>query len=126
MESQKTEMLPCLLTESEVRERGESAAALHAERKRIEEALEGEKTEAKSKLKTIDLEMGLLMHQIRTKHEDREVAVIYRENLDDATDPRIETVRTDTGELVRSRPMTLDERQGKLLPLRADGASASA
>lgn len=120
----KTEMLPCELTDSEVMHRGQQAAKLFADRDAIETRLAGHKSVAKQQLEAIEDETAVLMRQIRTRLEDRKVPVIQRENFDDVTTPVVETVRIDTGEVIRTRPMTYDERQGKLVgiatPLRQE------
>lgn len=124
-EKVRIERLPCQLTPDEVRARGEKAAMLYAERDEVEQDYERAKEIRKERIGSIDSRISQHMQEVRTRQEHRDVRVVDRENFDDKHNPQVETVRLDTGELVRSRPMTDLERQGKLLPLDG-GAEANA
>jgi hypothetical protein len=120
----KTESLPCDLTDGELLSRGQQVAELAAKKAEIEDLLADQKQTAKVDLGIIETLAASVLREIRTRKQYRDVPCMMRENFDDPTLPMIETVRLDTGEIVRTRPMTYDERQGKLVgiatPLRQE------
>lgn len=113
--------LRCQLTPDELRERGDRLAELLDERDRIDADLVMARQRAKSEHAAIEPELGDLRSQIKTRHELREVDCEVRF---DFSDGKAYTVRTDTGEIVRSRALTHDERQGNLFEI--DGRPGAA
>lgn len=113
----KLEKLPCSLTLDEVRRKGEELAL--ARKKFVETADEAKNVAAdfKAKLKELDKAIDELAEQVRSKREMRDVEVIERR---DTVNAMVETVRCDTGEVVRSRAMTLNERQVHLFDVNAE------
>lgn len=101
------EMLPCVLSPSEVRDRGMLLAQLLEELDEAQAALDL----AKSKFKGVEAEIESRISETRsaiaTKAEKRLVEVIVY--ADDEHD-RVVTVREDTGEEIRKRPFTDSER----------------
>lgn len=105
------EQLPCRLRESEKLLKSEELA----EQLRQREIVEAEKKEAndafKARLSEADRQVQRLAHEIRTGEEYRAVQCTeigrWSENV-------VDIVRSDTGEVVRSRPMAAGERQALL------------
>jgi hypothetical protein len=113
MSKRWTEELPVVLTREELLSRGESLAhqdaawaKLDAERKRAVD-------DFKAGLLKIESETARLALIVREKAEPRQVWVVEQR---DFTENRVDFVREDTGEVVRTRVMTESERQMELLP----------
>jgi len=109
----RTEVLSCVLTDEEIRERGEEAARNQAERDRVEALRQSTQKEAKGAVEALEGEIRRLLGEVRAKSTSREVEVVDQRN---EFEHMIETVRTDTGETVRRRAMTPDEMQTVLFP----------
>lgn len=101
------ETLPCELTEYEVAERAKTLAELHAKQDKLEVEKKAVVDDFKGKLDHVERDMKILARQVRDRSEHRDVEV--DERLDDIRFV-IETFRLDTGEIIRSRPMTQDEK----------------
>jgi len=103
-----TRRLPVKLNREEVRLKGKRLAILEAEI----ESLEGEKKavvdDFKSKIEGRKAEIQSLSRQVNEEQEYRQVEVVERKDWDELT---VDTVRTDTGDIIESRPMTTSERQ---------------
>lgn len=102
----RRELLPVQLTDDEVRERGrelaqriQARAAEAAEQKRLKEAM-------KEALMRLDEQIADLSHRVKSGIEERFVDV-----QDRLVDGRVETIRMDTGEVLRTRTATDAERQ---------------
>lgn len=104
----RTERLPCDLTPDEVRHRGEQLAEVESDLELLEldrkDAMDGFKTSKKESERRRDE----LVEQIRGRSESRDVRV--KDQLD-SNQQEMVTVRLDTGEEVRRRPLTDHERQ---------------
>lgn len=107
----ETEHLPCPLTDDEWNERSEHCARLIAERDMRAEAAKNQAKQAKEELAEMDSEIRELSREIRDRRTWRDVQV---RNEPDYADGVMTTVRCDTGEVIRTRPLTLDEKQQKL------------
>lgn len=103
-----TELFACPLTDDEAQARAYELACLVRKMDEEETAAKGAAAAARDTMKEMDAELRRLARIVREQKEDREVEVIVRQNTAEAS---IETVRTDTGAVVRSRPMTAEERQ---------------
>lgn len=114
--SQKPEYrkLPVTLTEEERLARGMRAAELGAEYAEVEEAKKAAARDLGQKLKTLRAEMDELHEAVRTGREQQDVQVDHHRNEERKS---IETIRLDTGEIIDSRPMTVEERQGSLFAI---------
>lgn len=106
------EKLPVQLSNDEVRLKGEELAqqrkaweAKKAERKAVAARL-------KEELDELDDKICTLADQVKNRREHRDVEVA---ELKDFEQGKVDTVRSDTGEVVRSRAMTGGERQVSLL-----------
>jgi hypothetical protein len=101
-------VLPCILTQAERAERG---AALGREAELLEATEEEKKESAASFKKKIDghkAEVMRLARIVRTGKESREVPCGWKLDL---LAESVHLIRLDTGEVVRSRPMTPEERE---------------
>ncbi len=103
--------LPTALSPNERQERAIRLAVLLGEIGQIEADLAAEGKRVRAALKDRASQASQLAVEVRTGFESREVACLER--VDEAGE-RIETVRTDTGEVVRTRPLGFDERQQAL------------
>ncbi len=104
----KLEKLPCKLTNDEVRRKGEELALERKKHREVADEAKASAARFKADLKAIDEKIDDLAEQVRSRRETREVEVIERKDMDIAM---VETIRVDTGEVIRSRAMTLNERQ---------------
>ena len=106
-----TEDLPVRLTIEELAERG-TTIGRRMESRDLEEARFDEvKERHKATLKHLDAEIGRLGRTLHTGIEYREVATVTVMNW---TGECVETIREDTGAVVRSRPLLPEEKQHEL------------
>lgn len=112
-EAARIEILPCPLNDDELRERADRAARKQAELESEEEQIALLKKASKERTERLGSEVRSLLREVRTRSEDRDVQVVDR--VSDEGD-LMETVRTDSGEIVRSRPLTPAEKQVVLFP----------
>ena len=116
--------LPVRLTEEELQRKGQELSEVIEKHAEIDSERAGIAKQFKDKLETLDDKARELAKQIRTKTEERPVEVHQRKDQLNAT---VDLYRTDTGEVVYSRPMTAEElaeaRQLRLLDAdkRAEG-----
>lgn len=106
------EKLPVQLSDEEVRLRGEELAAKRKEWEAVKAEAKAAAQAAKSQLDELDTDISELARVVRARTEWRDVEVIEQRDFDRGL---VETIRTDTGEVVRSRAMTGGERQITLL-----------
>ena len=115
--NEQTEVLERDLEPEEIQERGDRLARITGELGDLEE-------QKRAAAKAIGLEIADLQaecrhcaREIRSRRESVEVAV-----YDERNEPELEivTVRRDTGEIIRRRPMTQQEKQRTLFPIAAD------
>lgn len=108
----KVEDLPVQLTQDEITERGQRLAAVDGE---IESHLQREK-EVKANLKAtrsrLEAERSLLSMVVRNREEARPVRVTLHGDHEAGL---VFEIRDDTGEVVRTRPLTDDDRQLRLV-----------
>jgi len=103
-----TRNLPVALTDDEIRKAGD-ALAMACEDITSEEARAKEiKDDLKNRMSSLEAERNRLAVLVRRKEEYRQVEVDiwfdYQRGM-------VEEIRTDTGEQIKIRPMTDDERQ---------------
>lgn len=103
-----TRRLPVKLTFEEVRLRGKRMATLESEVEALEDEKKAITGDFKSKIDGRRAEILALTRQINEEQEYRQVEVVERKDWDELV---IDTVRTDTGDILESRPMTPSERQ---------------
>lgn len=115
------EHLPCQLTGQELVLKSKALAELLCDQANIELEKKEANADFKARLDSIDTKMASLAQEVRTGREYRDVACIERA---DWTDNRVEIVRTDTGEVVRIRPLQQGERQEALPYARSAAARA--
>lgn len=123
MEEKETRSLSVMLTEEEARAKGIELASYVQQLNELEERAKQISADMKKEIKALQAKVMVLTRIVRTGKEDREVECYERRNNSLMT---IETYRTDTGELVETRPMSANERQLAMFPqpLRAVGRSA--
>lgn len=119
-----TEPLPVKLTPSELLVKGEELAEAIRVRDEHEAFAKEASKAAKQRLDELDTDVTKLAGIVRRKAEPRQVEVFEKA---DAARLIVETIRADTFEVVRFRPMRMDERNAKLFdrdgnPI-ADGGS---
>ncbi|MEZ4395054.1 MAG: hypothetical protein R3A48_28585 [Polyangiales bacterium] len=102
-----TERLTCKLTNEERDARAHESTVLVKDYKAIEDRKSLTAKTLGAELKELRAKMEEASRAARDGHEEREVEVETRVNVMDYT---IETWRLDTGELVRVRAMTDEER----------------
>lgn len=103
--------LPVLLTDEELRMRGAHLAA-HLEE--LSDARHDAKRTAeafKEQRSTLELEISRLKTVILQRSEMREVEILEEKDWLEKT---VSTVRLDTGEVIETRPMTMEERNRPL------------
>ncbi len=103
--------LPVKLTDEERMTRATTAAEKQREIGQIETQKKEVSSELGRKLKDLRKEIETIQRAVLTGSEHQKVQVEERRNEERRT---IETVRLDTVEVIDTRPMTFEERQGKL------------
>lgn len=105
------ERLPCQLTEREKLTKGQELVARLGEKEELEDELKSSAKAFKRQITVKDEAARNLSQEIRTGIEYREVecraVASFAQNL-------VETVRCDTGDVIRSRAMLPAERQGAI------------
>jgi hypothetical protein len=99
------------LTDDELLKYGDDLAKLTDEMKDIEDAKKEAASNFKAKLDVIEGEIHRVSAKIRDKQELRLVKCVEQS---DSETKRVNTVRSDTGEIVSWRNMTQEEMQRKL------------
>lgn len=111
MQSGFVEKLPCDLTRDEMLQKAEEMATQLKERAEVELTAKESAGEFKDQMKRLDRTIADRAEEVRTGVEYRQVECTergdFRRNL-------VQVVRLDTGEIVRSRPMAVHERQDSL------------
>lgn len=110
-----TETLRCELVDDEVQDRAGQAARAWSEAEQNETELKGLAEEMRGGIKSLRARCGELLRAVRERAEYRLVACEEVPNLG-GIDPHVDIVRVDTGEVIRKRPLTPEERQLRLLP----------
>jgi hypothetical protein len=106
-----TEILPVVLTDDEVRERGIKLAGVLQDIGREEFSKKSFNEGVKGRVDALESEADKLVTVIRAGKEDREVQV---EEQKDYKAQEVRTVRLDTGEVIHHRAMTPRELQRPL------------
>lgn len=107
-----TETLVCNLTEDEVATRADAAARAQRELDDAQRDIDAAKKSAKTTIDTLDARRRLLLEEVRTRQGFRPVEC---EESPDYLEGLMRVVRLDTAEIVRSRPLTAEERQVPLM-----------
>lgn len=104
----KTESLPVPLTQEEIAERADRMATALRKITELEIEKKAKNDEIKHKKEELEKDIAVWASQVREKAENREVEIELQSNWETG---QIETFRLDTGELIRTRPMTPSEKQ---------------
>jgi len=113
----ETNWLGCKLTNEEVTARAKEVANLIGDRDRKEAERKAEDGKAKAEIKRHDAEICDLACQVRERTEWRNVDCEWERN---ETLQAAELIRSDTGEIIFSRPFNESEKQIRLFPEAAD------
>jgi hypothetical protein len=108
--TQATELLPVKLSDEEILAESSIAARRLAEREQLLEERATAIAGFKERIQAIDAEVRERMRHVREGAIEQEVRV---EDTMDWNANSVVRVRLDTGEVVRSRSMTPEERQGR-------------
>ena len=108
---QRTETLPCKLTTEEVATYSDNLAHRLADLGKIEAEKATAMSGFKGRIEAAEEEIATLARKVREKKEDRTVNV---DEISDYVAAEISHVRRDTGEILRTRIMTMAERQRPL------------
>ena len=116
-----SKMLRIKLTDAEMRDRGQAAAAKRAEWRALDAEFDAYKKEQKGKMDALEADIDVLLTQIDNGHESRPVACrkeyVYRTNT-------VRVVRVDTGEVIEERAMMPEElEEHRQVPIQAAGAN---
>lgn len=103
--------LPVKLTETELRERGDSLAAVIQDLNAEENRQVDMKTQMKARITELDAKQTQLAITISRREEYRDVTCDVWHDYDKL---KVETVRRDTGETIHARGMTQEEMQRPL------------
>lgn len=106
-----TKDLPCKLTESELKEFGRKLAVKCEDIAAEESRQKDQKSEMKARLDGMESERSILALVVRRQEEQRDVECEEEFNYESG---KVTVSRTDTGEELRVRPMTNEERQQPL------------
>ena len=109
--NRRHEELSCDLGNDEIRERGQEAARKQEARDHEERNRVSEQKLRKGNIDAYDAQIRHLLSEVRSKSTRRTVEVVDRANYETNI---METARLDTGELIRRRPLTVDEQQPNL------------
>lgn len=112
------EHLPCQLDSRELVLKSKSLAQCLADQAAIEFEKKEANADFKQRLDAIDAKMVTLADEVRTGREYRDVPCIESAEW---SENRVNIIRTDTGEVVRIRPLQQGERQEALPYARAAG-----
>ena len=105
------EFLKCILTEKETREIAQNLAVAVMSKDEAEGALKSAQTQIKSKIALHEAELTSFAEKLRSGFEMRNVECEVDADYELG---KVTIIRLDTGEIVRERTMSNDERQGKL------------
>lgn len=105
------ESLPCPLTDDELAAKRDQIAASVRDAEEVETERREVAKELGDKLKNLGALAKRLAREINERSEHRQIKCRWKKNR---TARRMELVRLDTGEIVRTRDMTVDEAQDRL------------
>jgi hypothetical protein len=115
----RSETLRCELSEAELAQRSQDSARLVQQIDQLHEQKRAASADFREQIKAKQGELRDLAREIRERSADRDVLCESRRDVRHGV---METFRLDTGELIRSRPLTPEERQGRLFDLDSDDA----
>ena len=111
MSKKIVDILPVVLTDNERISKAKGLSKSLRTIATLEEAAKDKAAEFKQKIKAEKAVAGLLATEVETGKENRPVECYEVPNPENKT---MELYRDDTGEFVRSRPMTTEDRQEHL------------
>jgi len=112
MEPETTkEYLKCILTPDEMKMEAEKMANGFSKLSELEGTLKSAKKQIESDIAKVEAEVSLAVEKYRSGFEMRNVECLVIKTFELNT---VYIKRLDTGEIIRERPMSLEERQGML------------
>lgn len=105
---QVRELCKCILTTNELLAYGQKMADSTQEIRSLEDQLTSVKKDFQARIDQQDAEVGRLSSALRSGYEHRDTDC---ELIMNWTDKTVKLVRLDTGEVIRSRVMSDDEKQ---------------
>lgn len=112
-----TEYLKCTLTEKEIKESGFNLALSSSKINDLEAQKKSFNDQIKADISAAEAEIQRLALMIQNGYEYRMVEV---EEEIDPLERCVMIIRTDTGEMVRVRPLKPEEMQGDLFQIKAE------
>jgi hypothetical protein len=109
--SEEKKLLPCVLTEYEVTERGRLLSGVVKDLEEIQEEKKQANARFKARIDSVTNEVQRLATVVKSGIESRMITVSNRLNAKDKT---VESIRMDTGEVIYVRPATAHELQIEL------------
>lgn len=106
-----TQHLKCELTEDEIKEYGAELARKYSEITDLEDQKKSITSDFKARIDAANSDAGILARKIQNGYEFRDVFCEIQ-YIDD--EKVVQTVRQDTGEIIKTRPMTPEEMQRDL------------
>ncbi len=107
--------LVCQLTETEIQDRAYDAGQTDQQIMAKETDFEVVRKEHKGEVEALMNRRRDLLREIRERQTRRDVECVVERIY--SPEFVVRMTRTDTGEVVRERPMTMEERQGQLIEL---------
>lgn len=116
--SEEKKLLPCVLTEYEVTERGRLLSGVVKDLEEIQEEKKQANARFKARIDSVTNEVQRLATVVKSGIESRMITVSNRLNAKDKT---VESIRMDTGEVIYVRPATAHELQIELFETVGEG-----
>jgi hypothetical protein len=103
-----TKLLPCSLSTQELTEKRDELASVVVEYDKVEQRKKEDTSVLSEEMKRLRARSSQLSKQINSRTEERSVECLVQHDNVTCT---VETIRTDTGEILEAREMTPAERQ---------------
>lgn len=110
----RTMILDCTLTDEEKIERGEALSTMVQDLKALEEEKKAVGTEFKERIDNKAFEARYLAKVIKQGYEERVVEVVEVDEVKDHKMRVVQIFRTDTGAMVSSRSMAIEDAQEEM------------
>jgi hypothetical protein len=113
----QTRQLKCALTEDQLKQRGTALEAYVHRLHELETEKKNEAARLKDKIESVELAMARVAVEISERAEYRDVEVTREKDFARNVE---EVIRQDTGEIIETRVLQPQERQGELKILRTE------
>ena len=119
----QTRQLKCALTEDQLKQRGTALAAYVHRLHELEAEKKNEAAKLNNKIGSVELAMDRVAIEISERAEYRDVEVTREKDFGRGVE---EVIRQDTGEIIETRVLQPQERQGELKILCAEDDAEAA